>query len=249
MIGQSQSSNNIEIMEQLISDFLLKAGGSAWIVVALLTIVWIAKEPLTAVLKSKELKQKDRELLLEILKEQTLLSESARSALLEGLEREEITRYTGVSLSPRERSLLIPFVANNEHIVRWSDIKRVRTHLILDGSGVLELKITKWDLAVYWFSRLFTTFQLLVAIASLIFGSYLAVFASEPNNTWLAYGFLYLFLAFVTRATWVSPHDSYKKLKPMFPLGTLPNLVVNLPTAAINPTTQDPQIWPEEVFN
>lgn len=209
-------------MESIVSDFLIKAGGSAWIGVGLLALLWAVKEPLSALLKTRELRQKDREILLAMLKESGLLSDVARATLSEGLEREEFARYTGASLTPTERMLLAALVKENESLVRWSDIKRVLPHLKLRNDRVLELKLTFLQKALYWISRLFTTFLLLVAITGLIFGGYAAVFQNQPKNIWLAYGFIYLFLAFFTRATWVLPHESYKKLKPMFPLGVEP---------------------------
>lgn len=209
-------------MESIISDFLVKAGGSAWIGVGLLALIWAAKEPLSALLKTKEIRQKDREILLAMLKEPGLLSDVARSALLEGLEREEFARYTGVSLTPTERALLAALVEKNESKVKWSDVKRVLPHLKFCDDGALKLELSLWQWAAYWASRLFTTFLLFVAITGLIFGGYAAVFEGQPKNIWLAYGFIYLFLAFFTRVTWVLPHESYQKLKPMFPLGIKP---------------------------
>lgn len=204
-------------MEQMIIEWMHGQLGyvSAVIGLPVLILVWLTKEPLSAWLTHRELKQKDTELLLSMLKDGHL-SDAAKHVIVERLERDEIAKATGVSLKAWEREPLIRFVMAHARTIDWSDIKNARPQLRVMLDSSINVKKAWWMTApVHWMSKGLNVFFALVAALTYIAGIYLYFQGAHwrQYGFWIAYAFVYLALAVFTKVGWVAVLDSYAKLR------------------------------------
>lgn len=203
-------------MEQVITDWMTNHPGlfSATIGVPMLALIFLMKDPLSAWLKHRELNQKDKELLLNMLKEGHF-SPALKQVVIERLEHDELFRATGVPLPSWKRDAVIEFVRKHAASIEWKDIKHTHPDLSVSPDALVYLKKPWWTAKPFrWTAKTLHTFFALTALLTFLIAFYLSIQGQHWRQFgfWFAYSVIYFFLSLFTQVNWLSVLNSYEKL-------------------------------------